>query len=606
MDLYAKGQLSFLILNCLQERDFYGLDIISEISDRSNKRINLKKPSVYSNLTRMEKQGFVSAYLKSSDLGPNRKYYSITEKGRNFFKELSDYYKRNNIDVFRDFSENDTQERSSQTSIEFSKENDNEVLATSVEYSPIENMEEDNKLNESQEAEDYFDFSSLDQNENTISEEENSQNIVEKNNNYFSEFISTKIVDDKQQEKVSENLYDIENSLSNENEILEPNQQPINENEENNEEENTEEDAVEEFHEEESTIEDENEQNFDDAKKDDAVFINNENAEEYNQRIYDISKDVNRYKKKKSFAEDQISITVNSPLSVSEERTNQNIQSFRNLIEEEKTKPEADRISQYDFSKQMEYRFNKTSETKEEVKDDAKYITERIEVAQRARKITPPRLKIIENLGTKDTKLPPPKRDTSIDPSHKEILSRLYSKTKDNAAEVVREDAIYDYDDLKDYFNGQNIDFSEYKKTEQHKHNTNKLYLILNIIIFLIASAISAVTYVILKYTSQLNNTLNILYIIFPAVLLLDVAFAFYNYKFYSSWFPKQMLASWKIWTITAFIIGAIIGLNGIWGYGTTAFYYFSTTLVLPILFSILVFPVRYYIKRFLLVKYWR
>ena len=48
MDIYAKGQLSFLILNCLLERDFYGLDIISEISQRSNGRINLKKPSVYS------------------------------------------------------------------------------------------------------------------------------------------------------------------------------------------------------------------------------------------------------------------------------------------------------------------------------------------------------------------------------------------------------------------------------------------------------------------------------------------------------------------------------------------------------------------------------
>ena len=57
MDLYAKGQLSFLILNCLLERDFYGLDFISEIYNRSNGRINLKKPSVYSNRTRMEKQG---------------------------------------------------------------------------------------------------------------------------------------------------------------------------------------------------------------------------------------------------------------------------------------------------------------------------------------------------------------------------------------------------------------------------------------------------------------------------------------------------------------------------------------------------------------------
>ena len=105
MDLYAKGQLSFLILNCLLERDFYGLDFISEINNRSNGRINLKKPSVYSNLTRMEKQGYVSSYLQNSDLGPNRKYYSVTEKGRRFYNDLKDYFERNNIDVFRDFND---------------------------------------------------------------------------------------------------------------------------------------------------------------------------------------------------------------------------------------------------------------------------------------------------------------------------------------------------------------------------------------------------------------------------------------------------------------------------------------------------------------------
>ena len=63
MEIFAKGQLSYMILNCLLERDFYGLDFISEINKKSNGRIELKKPSVYSNLTRMEKQGLVSSYM---------------------------------------------------------------------------------------------------------------------------------------------------------------------------------------------------------------------------------------------------------------------------------------------------------------------------------------------------------------------------------------------------------------------------------------------------------------------------------------------------------------------------------------------------------------
>ena len=104
MEIYAKGQLSFLILNCLLERDFYGLDIITEIKTRSNGNIDLKKPSVYSNLTRMEKQGLVSSYMQSSELGPNRRYYSITEKGRTVYQELKEEFERNHFNVFRDFN----------------------------------------------------------------------------------------------------------------------------------------------------------------------------------------------------------------------------------------------------------------------------------------------------------------------------------------------------------------------------------------------------------------------------------------------------------------------------------------------------------------------
>lgn len=150
MDLYAKGQLSFLILNCLLERDFYGLDFITEINNKSNGRILLKKPSVYSNLTRMEKQGYVSSYLKNSDLGPNRKYYSITESGRNFYNDLKDYFDRNNIDVFRDFKVDDEKQEITQNTI------------TEDRFSQQE-QENDDQL----ENEEYFDFSSIEESGNT-------------------------------------------------------------------------------------------------------------------------------------------------------------------------------------------------------------------------------------------------------------------------------------------------------------------------------------------------------------------------------------------------------------------------------------------------------
>lgn len=587
MDLYAKGQLSFLILNCLQERDFYGLDIISEISERSNGKINLKKPSVYSNLTRMEKQGFVSAYLQSSDLGPNRKYYSVTEKGRNFFKELHEYFERNNIDVFRDFSDDEVQEKPTQVMFDLPEVSDQ----------PEKNEPEEQPVNEEKtQEEDYFDFSSLDESV----EEPVEKDVVKERNEDFSQYITTNSIkeDSAVNETTEESVID---------DIKEEAQQ-----EDKDKVEQTTPDtelyAKEKIDESENNIEQEQQAEPKTEKteepKDDAVFLNNENPGEYNQRIYDISKDINRYRNRKSFAEDQISITVNSPLSASNERTNQNIQSIRDSLDLEKNDP--NRISQYDFSEQMEYRFNKTNEN-EEVKDDAKFITDRVDVVQKARKITPPRLQVVENAGVKETKLPPPKRDTSIDPSHKEILSRLYLKTKDSTTNEVRDDAIYDYVDLKDYYKGQHISFTEYKKSAlKNQHNTNKLYFILSIFTLVCASIISALTYITFRYTNQLNVATNFLYIVLPALLIIDFAWKLYNFKIYTSWLPKQMLAPWKVWLMTVIFVGAVIGLNAFWGYGQAPFATFATTLILPILLILLLVPARYYVKRFMLVKYWR
>ena len=184
MELYAKGQLSFLILNCLQERDFYGLDFISEIYKKSNGRIELKKPSVYSNLTRMEKQGYVSSYLKSSDLGPNRKYYSLTEKGREFYQELEDYFRRNNIDVFRDFKDEDDKEIKINDNSDVTEYDHNKNINFS-QYT--DNSEAENEDN------DYFDFSGIDDSNNTNNGSVETDKSASTLDNKYSENVSNRV-----------------------------------------------------------------------------------------------------------------------------------------------------------------------------------------------------------------------------------------------------------------------------------------------------------------------------------------------------------------------------------------------------------------------------
>ena len=572
MDLYAKGQLSFLILNCLLERDFYGLDFISEIYNRSNGRINLKKPSVYSNLTRMEKQGYVSSYLQSSDLGPNRKYYSITESGRRFYSDLKDYFDRNNIDVFRDF--NDGNEDSS---------NQN-VTSPQVQQSPIheEAFNDENEDEEELDTNDYFDFSDID---GSQTEKRDYFEIAKTNE---AESVSTSSKEEPLQQPST--LKTIESETT------------IQEEENNNEKETPA--IIDEMESSQPQLKEE-------PKKDDAVFISSKDVDEYNKRIYDISKDINKYRKKRSFAEDQISMVATDSLTESNERTRASIENFKSSIESKDVSYQKNNT--YDYSRHMSQRFPTINQKKEKDEephqDDGKFITKRIDAStvEKARKIEPPRLKIIPEYGAnKETKLPAPKRDRSIDPSHKEILSRLYSRSNNENKEI-REDALYDYNDLKSFYNDQNISFNVYKKpAEKNEHNTNKLYLYLSLFIFLLTATFSAILFISLMQTGNLNSNTNFLFILLPALVIIDVLIKFYNYKKYRGWLPSQMIPQWQIWLYSILGCGVVVGLNFIFGLNTTNFALYATTLILPMLMIIALLPIRYYLKRYMLIKYWK
>ena len=644
MELYAKGQLSFLILNCLLERDFYGLDVISEIYNRSNGNISLKKPSVYSNLTRMEKQSYVSSYLKNSDLGPNRKYYSITEKGRNLYNELKAYFDRNNIDVFRDFVGDEDVSIKNNTTV--SNLNNLQHLYIDKEQNLSQNsgnyiIEDEEDTNE------FFDFSSIENN----SEKSNNELIYENQTTAnYQENIDEKqnLQIDERQQYFEENMVDTDNlkvdnienydSFNNaKNQMLEDNK-TIDINNEKNDYNNindikqesdppynpynnvininetvNENDTI--ISEEENLKSNNLEQ---DIKKDDAVFLSTVEVNEYNKRIYDISKDINKLKRRKSFAEDQIAIDIDSPLSASQERTRTNIKDFKDsFIEQkynyvnEKVNIQNKKLNNYKSTLNAlnEKSFKNVDEidanNNVEMRDDAVYITGHME-KEYARKIDPPRMKLISE-NSKDVRLPAPKRDVSIDPSHKEILSKLYSRTKDNLSEEIRDDALYDYNDLKDYYKAQNISFNAYKKpAEKREHNTNKLYLYNSIISFVLSCVFSTIIFLLLNGTNQINQNCNFLYILLPALLLIDIGYKFYNYKKYKSWLPSQMLPQCQIWLYSGLVCACIIALNFICGLNTTNFTLYSTTLILPLVMVIILGPIRYYMKRFIIVKYWK
>ncbi|WP_212373228.1 PadR family transcriptional regulator [Acetobacter persici] len=75
---FKKGVLELCVLALLSRADSYGYDIASRLSDA----IEMGEGTIYPLMRRMQKDGLVSTYFVESPSGPPRKYYTLTENGR--------------------------------------------------------------------------------------------------------------------------------------------------------------------------------------------------------------------------------------------------------------------------------------------------------------------------------------------------------------------------------------------------------------------------------------------------------------------------------------------------------------------------------------------
>lgn len=82
-----RGHIDTIILKVLQDGDNYGYEIIKTIFQSSNKEYELKEPSLYTSLKRLEKDKLIESYWGAESQGGRRKYYRITENGKAELKE---------------------------------------------------------------------------------------------------------------------------------------------------------------------------------------------------------------------------------------------------------------------------------------------------------------------------------------------------------------------------------------------------------------------------------------------------------------------------------------------------------------------------------------
>ena len=71
-----------LILIELSTGNKYGFELTKAIEDKSNQKIQIKQPTLYTVLKKLEKSKFISSYWEDSEIGGKRHYYKITENGK--------------------------------------------------------------------------------------------------------------------------------------------------------------------------------------------------------------------------------------------------------------------------------------------------------------------------------------------------------------------------------------------------------------------------------------------------------------------------------------------------------------------------------------------
>ena len=79
---FLTGTVGVLILSLLTERAMYAYEIVQEAELRSARTFQLKEGTVYPALHQMERAGLLKATWRESAAGRDRKYYSLTAKGR--------------------------------------------------------------------------------------------------------------------------------------------------------------------------------------------------------------------------------------------------------------------------------------------------------------------------------------------------------------------------------------------------------------------------------------------------------------------------------------------------------------------------------------------
>ncbi len=83
-----RGHTDTIILASLINGDSYAYRINRGIYDATSGRYELKEATLYTAFKRLEESGCICSYWGDEETGARRRYYSITNRGRETYKKL--------------------------------------------------------------------------------------------------------------------------------------------------------------------------------------------------------------------------------------------------------------------------------------------------------------------------------------------------------------------------------------------------------------------------------------------------------------------------------------------------------------------------------------
>ena len=77
-----RGSLELIVLHLLEPGEAYGYEIVSKLTSQSNGTLEVTDGTLYPVLYRLERAGYVAVRWETPARGVPRKYYQLTDGGR--------------------------------------------------------------------------------------------------------------------------------------------------------------------------------------------------------------------------------------------------------------------------------------------------------------------------------------------------------------------------------------------------------------------------------------------------------------------------------------------------------------------------------------------